>query len=120
MPWDRAATWTTAGVLIVLGVLLIAAPEAIPGLTVPGDGGMAMPDDAMGSPTTRWGCRDRIPGGYPSRPASDRCRLGLLVERPAAERATGPVSDALSEPKSQTAQATDPRHADLLSPERAA
>ena len=51
-----------------------------------------------GCPTTRWGCRDRIPGGYPSRPASDRCRLGLLVERPAAERATCPVSDALSEP----------------------
>ena len=65
----RAATWTTAGVLIVLGVLLIAAPEAIPGLTVPGDGGMAMPDDAM-----EMRCRDRIPGGYPSRPASDRCR----------------------------------------------
>jgi hypothetical protein len=42
-----------------------------------------------------------------------------LVERPAAERAARPISDALSEPKPQTAQATDPRHADLLSPERA-
>ena len=52
MPWHRAAQWTTAGVLIVLGVLLIVAPEAIPGLTVPGDGGMAMrrTDDAMGMP----------------------------------------------------------------------
>ena len=38
VPWERAAKWGTAGVLVVLGVLLIAAPEAIPGLTIPGDG----------------------------------------------------------------------------------
>jgi predicted metal-binding membrane protein len=39
--WERAATWTTATILVALGVLLIAAPDAIPGLTVP-DGGMEM------------------------------------------------------------------------------
>jgi transcriptional regulator GlxA family with amidase domain len=59
------------------------------------------------------------PGGYPSRPASDG-RSRLVVERSAAERAARPVSDALGEPQSQAAQASDPRHADLLSPERTA
>jgi predicted metal-binding membrane protein len=42
VPWGRAATFATAALLLVLGVLLIAAPDAIPGLTVPG-GGDAMP-----------------------------------------------------------------------------
>jgi predicted metal-binding membrane protein len=39
LPWRRAATWGTAAILVVLGVLLIAAPDAIPGLTVPHSGG---------------------------------------------------------------------------------
>jgi len=41
VPWRRAATYGTAGLLLVLGVLLILAPEAIPGLTIPGDGMMS-------------------------------------------------------------------------------
>ena len=57
--------------------------------------------------------------GRPSKSPGTRWLSQLLVERSAAERAAGPVSDALSEPQSQAAQATDPRHADLLSPERA-
>jgi predicted metal-binding membrane protein len=36
LPWGRAVTYATAAVLLALGVLLIAAPGAIPGLTVPG------------------------------------------------------------------------------------
>jgi predicted metal-binding membrane protein len=36
LPWRRAATLGTAAVLLVLGVLLLAAPDAIPGLTIPG------------------------------------------------------------------------------------
>lgn len=40
IPSRRAATYGTAGVLLVLGVLLILAPDAIPGLTIPGDGPM--------------------------------------------------------------------------------
>jgi predicted metal-binding membrane protein len=36
LPWGRALTYATAGILLALGVLLIAAPDAIPGLTVPG------------------------------------------------------------------------------------
>jgi predicted metal-binding membrane protein len=39
VPWRRAITYATAAALIVLGLVLIAAPEAIPGLSVPGDGG---------------------------------------------------------------------------------
>ncbi len=38
LPWGRAATYGTAFVLVALGVLLMAAPEAIPGLTIPGGG----------------------------------------------------------------------------------
>jgi predicted metal-binding membrane protein len=49
VPWERTATRATAAVLVVLGVLLIAAPEAIPGLTIPGGEAPApMPDAADG------------------------------------------------------------------------
>jgi predicted metal-binding membrane protein len=41
IPWRRAATYGTAGVLLALGVLLIAAPDAIPALTIPGSGSMS-------------------------------------------------------------------------------
>jgi hypothetical protein len=40
LPWRRAATWGTAAVLLTLGVLVLFAPDAIPGLTIPGDGSM--------------------------------------------------------------------------------
>jgi predicted metal-binding membrane protein len=36
LPWGRATTYVTASILVVLGVLLLAAPHAIPMLTVPG------------------------------------------------------------------------------------
>jgi predicted metal-binding membrane protein len=39
LPWGRVVTYGTAAILVVLGVLLVAAPDAIPGLTVPGSGG---------------------------------------------------------------------------------
>jgi predicted metal-binding membrane protein len=35
LPWRRAATYGTAAVLLCLGVLLLAAPDALPGLTIP-------------------------------------------------------------------------------------
>jgi predicted metal-binding membrane protein len=41
IPWRRAATYGTAGVLLVLGVLLLAAPDALPALTIPGSGPMS-------------------------------------------------------------------------------
>jgi len=40
VPWHRVATYGTAAVLLVLGVLLLAAPAAIPALTIPGSGPM--------------------------------------------------------------------------------
>jgi predicted metal-binding membrane protein len=36
LPWRRTATYGTAVVLLVLGVLVLVAPDALPGLTVPG------------------------------------------------------------------------------------
>ena len=35
VPWRRVATYGTTAVLLVLGVLLLAAPHALPGLTIP-------------------------------------------------------------------------------------
>jgi predicted metal-binding membrane protein len=40
IPWRRVATYGTACVLVALGVLFIAAPDAIPALTTPGGGSM--------------------------------------------------------------------------------
>ena len=42
LPWERVATYGTAAVLLGLAILLVAAPDAIPGLTVPGGGGGSM------------------------------------------------------------------------------
>jgi len=36
LPWRRTATYGTALVLLVLGVLVLTAPQVLPGLTVPG------------------------------------------------------------------------------------
>ena len=36
LPWRRVATYGTVAVLLALGVLLLAAPDAVPGLTIPG------------------------------------------------------------------------------------
>ena len=41
VPWRRTATYGTAGMLLVLGVLLLVAPGAIPGLTIPGSDSMS-------------------------------------------------------------------------------
>jgi len=42
VPWGRPVTFGTAALLLVLAVLLVAAPEAVPGLTVPGGRDMPM------------------------------------------------------------------------------
>jgi predicted metal-binding membrane protein len=41
IPSRRTATYVTMAILLVLGVLLIAAPDTIPALTVPGSGSMS-------------------------------------------------------------------------------
>jgi predicted metal-binding membrane protein len=40
LPWRRVATCGTAVLLLTLGVLLLAAPDVIPALTVPASGQM--------------------------------------------------------------------------------
>jgi predicted metal-binding membrane protein len=40
VPWRRVAVWGTATTLFVLGMLVIAAPDAVPSLTIPGSGSM--------------------------------------------------------------------------------
>ena len=47
LPWRAVATYGTAVVLLVLGVLLIASPDAVPGLTIPGGGMMSPMNDQM-------------------------------------------------------------------------
>ena len=37
LPWRRVAVYGTAGLLLTLGVLLLAMPDTVPGLTIPGD-----------------------------------------------------------------------------------
>ncbi len=48
IPSRPTATYGTAAILFVLGVLLIAAPDTIPALTIPGSGSMS-PTNQMGS-----------------------------------------------------------------------
>jgi predicted metal-binding membrane protein len=44
VPRRGLATFGTAGVLLVLGTLMLVAPDVIPALTVPGDGSMSQMD----------------------------------------------------------------------------
>ncbi len=48
IPFRRIATYGTAAVLLVLGTLLLAAPDVIPALTVPGSGPMSHMDIMSG------------------------------------------------------------------------
>ena len=41
LPWRRTATYGTAAILFALGLLMLAAPGSIPGLTIPGHGPMS-------------------------------------------------------------------------------
>jgi predicted metal-binding membrane protein len=40
LPWRRVATYGTAWLLLALGLLLLAAPDVVPALTIPGAGPM--------------------------------------------------------------------------------
>lgn len=39
LPWGRAVTYSTAALLLILGVLVVVAADAVPGLTIPSHGG---------------------------------------------------------------------------------
>jgi len=48
LPWRRVVSYGTAAILLLLGVLVLAAPHAVPGLTIPGDAPMkGMSQDGM-------------------------------------------------------------------------
>jgi predicted metal-binding membrane protein len=36
LPWKRAVTWATAAILVALAIGVLAAPDSVPGLVVPG------------------------------------------------------------------------------------
>jgi predicted metal-binding membrane protein len=40
LPWRRVAVWSTTALLFALALGVLAAPDAIPGFVIPGDGGM--------------------------------------------------------------------------------
>jgi len=40
LPWARVATYGTAAILLVLGIVVLAAPDAVPALTIPTSDGM--------------------------------------------------------------------------------
>ena len=42
LPWRRAVTWGTAAILLALAISIVAAPDAVPGLVVPGGSQSAM------------------------------------------------------------------------------
>jgi predicted metal-binding membrane protein len=42
IPWRRAVTWVTAGLLIVLAIAVVATPHDVPGLVIPSGGQHAM------------------------------------------------------------------------------
>ena len=37
LPWGRVVTYGTAAVLLTLGILVVVVPDAVPGLTIPGE-----------------------------------------------------------------------------------
>jgi hypothetical protein len=41
LPWRRVATAGVTALLLTLGLLLLAAPDAVPGLTIPAGGSMS-------------------------------------------------------------------------------
>jgi predicted metal-binding membrane protein len=47
LPWRRAITWGTAGLLFVLAIAVVAAPHDVPGLVVPGSHGAMSSMSAM-------------------------------------------------------------------------
>ena len=50
LAWGRSVTYATALLLLVLGIVLIAAPHAVPGLMVPGAGATGMGESPAAMP----------------------------------------------------------------------
>jgi predicted metal-binding membrane protein len=48
LPWRRVATWGTAAILLILAIMVVAAPHAVPGLVVPNGAAGAHAMNTMG------------------------------------------------------------------------
>ena len=87
VPWRRAATYGTAAILLTLGVLLLAAPNAMPGLTIPGSGSMTKT------------CRNGSSGSQPMAPAHPQMGSSQpqpMSPQPDGRQWSGPVQCAQS------------------------
>jgi predicted metal-binding membrane protein len=51
LPWGRLATYGAAAILLTLGILVVVVPDAIPGLTVPGEVSMTEMEDMPQMPS---------------------------------------------------------------------
>jgi hypothetical protein len=51
LPWGRLVTYGTAAILLTLGILIVVVPDAIPGLTIPGEGSITEMDDMAPMPS---------------------------------------------------------------------
>jgi predicted metal-binding membrane protein len=51
LPWGRLVTYGTAAALLTLGILIVVVPDAIPGLTIPGEGSVTEMDDMPPMPS---------------------------------------------------------------------
>ncbi len=51
LPWGRLVTYGTAAILLTLGILIVVVPDAIPGLTIPGEGSTTEMDDMPPMPS---------------------------------------------------------------------
>ena len=51
LPWGSLATYGTAAILVTLGILLVVVPDAVPGLTIPGEGTTSERDDMPPMPS---------------------------------------------------------------------
>lgn len=48
LPWEKPVMYATAGLLVILGILIFFAPNAIPGITIPLAGNEATPAHHLG------------------------------------------------------------------------
>jgi predicted metal-binding membrane protein len=78
LPWRRLATFGTAALLLVLGVLLLTAPGSTPGLTIPTQGSMSQMNH-MSRPG------HMMPPGQMKRPV----RMGQPSQMGSSDRAGG-------------------------------
>jgi predicted metal-binding membrane protein len=77
IPWRRTASYGTTMILVALGVIMLLAPDALPGLTVPAQSPMPSMSP-MGSWSNAHGNASHTPAVAPWRPEGVRLQLPLV------------------------------------------